>query len=88
MKQADTDQLKAFGLLVFFLIIGSVGFLLAKENLGVWKDSGFRQDKNTMPLDIASARFFVVLGGIAVIVSAICVINLLRYDLRSKRRRK
>ena len=86
MKKRTSEMVRALVLLVFFIALGALGVLLVFWQFGVWKDAHFHIGwKNANP-DEWYSSYVVFIGFFMFLGCALCVFNLLRYDLRSKRK--
>ena len=87
VKTKTSETLKASALLVVFVAGAIAGILLVWLGFGVWKLSGFSfAGWRIATTDVASARFFVIVGCFAFVTCVLCVVHLLRYDLAPKKK--
>jgi hypothetical protein len=86
VKKQTSETLRALGLLVFFLAGAIAGILLIRWQFGPWKDSHFGLGGWSASTAGASASYFVFIGFCIFSMCTACVVNLLRNDLRHKRK--
>ncbi len=79
---------RTLALLALFVIGAIAGMVSILHGIGAWKNARFSMAVYTAPEDVASNRYFVFVGFFALIICALCLFRLVRYDLTRKRKRK
>ncbi len=87
MKKRTSETLRAIALLAFFSIAAALSALLIYSQFGTWKDAHFRIGRDATP-DAWYPGFLILIGSSVFGASVLCVVNLLRYDLGAKRKRR
>jgi hypothetical protein len=78
----------AICLLAIFTVGSFIGLFVAWHGIRVWGEAGFTWAKFAVDTHVALARYFTFVGGGVFGLCALCVVRLLRYDLRSALRKK
>ena len=82
MKTSRSDGWQAIQPLLWFVVSGGLGALLAWRYLGAWQQSGFEMSSYRMGSDVASARYFIFIGVAAFALSAVVRPTTVRTALR------
>src|SRR5262249_36160093 len=82
VKRHTSETLRSLALLALFISGAVLGILLAWSKFGTWKEAGFPGGLRATNL----AGYLVGIGFFTFLVCALCVVRLLRYDLRPRRK--